>query len=195
MTWTCNDLIALVEAAGKTAADLNGADVYIEYTATLNGDAVIGSKGNPNEMHIVYSNTPDGTGHGQNEDDKVIVFTYDLSVNKVDQNEKPLAGAAFALYKKVPVGNSKAVALDKDGKVKDDAPDSEKIWLPVTLTEKAVVMDPGTLPEGQDVHRVAFSNDYTGGRTPDAAVENVFTMNGQGGWTWHSESGSEEAAG
>ena len=60
-------------------------------------------------------------------------------------------------------------------------------------TVRVVVMDPGTLPEGQDAHRVEFSNDYSGGRTPDAAVENVFTSDGQGHWSWSKESGSEEA--
>lgn len=60
-------------------------------------------------------------------------------------------------------------------------------------TVRVVVMDPGTLPEGQDAHRVEFSNDYSGGRTPDAAVENVFTSDGEGHWSWHKVPDSEEA--
>lgn len=82
--------------------------IVVDYTGTLNADAVIGSAGNPNEVKLIYSNNPnknaDGTpsdSKGETPKDKVIVFTYELDVNKVDQNQKPLTGAKFALYKRV----------------------------------------------------------------------------------------------
>lgn len=81
--------------------------VVVEYTATLNENAVIGSEGNPNTVKLIYSNNPNYTGSGETSptgetpEDTVIVFTYKVVVNKVDQNSKALAGAAFTLSKKV----------------------------------------------------------------------------------------------
>ena len=52
---------------------------------------------------MTFSNNPNN-GHegetGKTPEDKNIVFTYKTIVNKVDQDQKPLAGAAFKLEKK-----------------------------------------------------------------------------------------------
>ena len=80
----------------------NGSKIIVEYTATLDSDAVIGSTGNPNEAYLVFSNNPNGYGKGQTKPDKNIVFTYKVVANKVDQKGDALPGAAFALYKKLP---------------------------------------------------------------------------------------------
>lgn len=77
--------------------------IRVEYEATLNEKAVIGSKGNPNEMKMEFSNNPNSTQGGEKGEtptDKVIVFTYKAIVNKKDSNKKPLTGAEFTLYKK-----------------------------------------------------------------------------------------------
>lgn len=95
-----------VKAYGAT----NGSKIIVEYTATLDDDAVIGSTGNPNEAHLIFSNNPNGQGKGQTKPDKNIVFTYKVVANKVDEHDQPLTGAAFALYKKLP-----AVPDPKDG--------------------------------------------------------------------------------
>ena len=87
-----------VKAYGAT----NKSKIVVEYTAILDSDAVIGSTGNPNEAHLIFSNNPNGSGYGKTAPDKNIVFTYKVVANKVDQDNKPLAGAAFALYKKLP---------------------------------------------------------------------------------------------
>lgn len=89
--------------------------VVVEYTATLNEHAVIGSAGNPNTVHLEYSNNPNYTGNGENSPkgetpkDTVIVFTYKTVVNKVDQNKQPLAGAEFKLFKVLKDGSEKEV--------------------------------------------------------------------------------------
>ena len=105
---------------GTAAVDKNS-KIVVEYTATLNENAVIGSVGNPNTVRLVYSNNPNNSGDGnqtpgtppttpptpptpptetgKTPKDTVIVFTYKTVVNKVDQNNKALEGAAFALYK------------------------------------------------------------------------------------------------
>ena len=78
--------------------------IRVEYEATLNEHAVIGSKGNPNTMHMEFSNNPNssqGGEKGETPEDKVIVFTYKAIVNKKDSSNNPLTGAKFTLYKKV----------------------------------------------------------------------------------------------
>ena len=41
--------------------------ITVEYTATLNENAVLGSAGNPNEVYLEYSNNPNKSGEGNNE--------------------------------------------------------------------------------------------------------------------------------
>lgn len=87
-----------------------GSKIIVEYTSTLNGQAEIGSKGNPNEMYIKFSNNPNSDEpeeNGKTPVDKVIVFTYRFDVFKLDGTQAdageqaPLPGATFTLYKKV----------------------------------------------------------------------------------------------
>ena len=97
--------ILTVEFSNLKNVTSNAADqIIVEYNATLNEHAVVGSKGNPNEVYLTYSNNPNAGGTGQTgytPKDKNIVFTYKTVVNKVDQDEQPLAGAGFTLQKKV----------------------------------------------------------------------------------------------
>lgn len=77
-----------------------GDKIIIRYNATLNSDAEIGLPGNPNEMYLEFSNNPnDTTGTDTTPVDKVVVFTYNLDVTKVDKgdNKKKLKGAKFKL--------------------------------------------------------------------------------------------------
>lgn len=89
----------------------SGKYIIVEYTATLNSDAAIGLDGNLNTADLQYSNNPNGEGRGETPDDKVIVFTYELDVTKVD-------GASFdeneADYT-TKLGNAEFVFLNKDG--------------------------------------------------------------------------------
>ena len=103
LTWN----FANIKAAPYNAG--NNAVITIEYTATLNNNAVMGSAGNPNKMHIEFSNNPNGEGTGQTPDDTNIVFTYKVVVNKVDEDKKPLAGAQFTLQKKQANGSWKDI--------------------------------------------------------------------------------------
>ena len=83
-----------------------GKYIIVEYTATLNQNAVVGLDGNPNVVYLEYSNKPDQSGSGdtgntgKTPEDKVIVFTYELDTTKVDgQNqETKLEGAEFKLH-------------------------------------------------------------------------------------------------
>lgn len=96
LTVSCDDVKAL--GAGNSSV------ITVEYTATLNDNAVLGSAGNPNKVYLEYSNNPNKSEAGNNEtgntpEDKVIVFTYKTIINKVDGENKPLTGAAFKLEK------------------------------------------------------------------------------------------------
>lgn len=81
--------------------------IVVEYCAELTENAVIGPNGNPNVAKLEYCNNPyyDGTGDedstSETPEDKVIVFTYELDINKVDISGDPLEGAGFTLYKLV----------------------------------------------------------------------------------------------
>jgi len=86
---------------GKTLSSLNGKIISISFTAKLGQGASIGSAGNKNTLKVSYSNNPNNvdSGEGKTPDKQVIVFTYKVIVDKVDQNNQPLGGAAFTLYK------------------------------------------------------------------------------------------------
>jgi len=101
LTITCDN----VKEFGAT----NNSVITVEYTAKLDTDAVLGSEGNPNIVYLEYSNNPNESGEGNNytgktPEDKVIVFTYKVVINKVDENEEALTGATFELYKKNEAG-------------------------------------------------------------------------------------------
>jgi fimbrial isopeptide formation D2 family protein/LPXTG-motif cell wall-anchored protein len=105
VTWTCDNL----KGIGGVTKDTT---VVVTYSAKLNENAVIGAAGNPNTVNLTYSNNPNKGGEGETgktPDDKNIVFTYKTVVNKVDQDKKSLAGAAFKLEKKQSNGTYKTV--------------------------------------------------------------------------------------
>ena len=109
-----------VAFADLTSVEGVTADKYIivEYTATLDKDAEIGLPGNPNRVYLEFSNNPNSGGEGdtgKTPEDKVIVFTYELDVTKVDGTDTDikLKDAEFKLYDE----NGKYVIVDADGKV------------------------------------------------------------------------------
>lgn len=112
LTLACDDI--------KTVDGIkNGSKVIVKYTATLNGKAAIGQKGNENSVTLEYSNNPTKKGEGTTgttPKDEAIVFTYELDANKIDSaTKKVLPGAKFKLYKMN--GEMKLYASIVDGKV------------------------------------------------------------------------------
>lgn len=67
--------------------------IVVTYSATLDTDAVVGNTGNPNEIVLKYGNKQETTK------DTVITYTTELVIDKVDGEDKALAGAGFTLYK------------------------------------------------------------------------------------------------
>ena len=77
-----------------------GSTITVDYKATLNEDAVIGGNGNTNTLKVSYSNNPYNRDDTTDTPDvTVTVYTYQFTVNKVDENETALANATFTLSK------------------------------------------------------------------------------------------------
>ena len=126
---TDGDTFEVCFADLKSTAAHAGSVITVEYSSTLNDQAVLGSTGNPNTMHITYSNNPNedqGGENGKTPDDTVIVFTYEVVANKVTKNpdyveggSEPefisLKGAGFTLYKKNASGEYVALGEEKKG--------------------------------------------------------------------------------
>lgn len=89
--------------------------ITVTYESTLNGNAVLGAQGNVNTAKLEYSNNPRGNGTGTTPWDNVIVFTYKVVVNKVDQDNHPLEGAEFTLTKKIAGGTEVVKTMTIDG--------------------------------------------------------------------------------
>lgn len=115
------DTFEVVFANLKTIATVQaGSKITVEYTATLNDKAVLGSQGNVNKAKLEFSNNPNEEQDsskkpetGETPWDNVIVFTYQVVVNKVDGNKQPLTGAEFKLEKVLNDNSKKTVAVVK----------------------------------------------------------------------------------
>lgn len=95
--------------------------ITVTYDATLNEDAEIGNPGNDNKVYLEYSNNPNSNDDhetGKTPEDKVVVFTYQLDVTKVDgvNNDIKLAGAKFQFYR-MNGGSKEYVIVDGNSKV------------------------------------------------------------------------------
>ena len=99
--------ISFSDLKKATPSVQTGDVITVTYKATLNSDAVIGNPGNPNTMHLEYSNNPNDNqdGTGETPEKEVVVFTFELDSTKVDGASKnedgtyetKLAGAEFVL--------------------------------------------------------------------------------------------------
>ena len=114
VTWNADNKtmdVAIMDVKAHEAT--TGTKVTVTYKATLDADAVLGSAGNPNTADLEYSNNPNNTGDGKTKpeetgktpEDKNIVFTYKVTANKVNENQQPLEGAEFELFKKAKDGS------------------------------------------------------------------------------------------
>ena len=119
ITIAIQDLLAL-----RHLKDSNGdpvvidphTQVVVDYTATLNENAVIGVEGNPNILDLDFSNNPNVDGDpsitppppgpeepvpqypiGETPDHQTITYTTELKITKVNGKNEILPGAEFAL--------------------------------------------------------------------------------------------------
>ena len=137
----------------------DGSVITVEYTSTLNAQAVIGAAGNSNKSHITFTNkynSDQPEEDGKTPDDEVIVYTFKLVVNKVTANDgedaetnptKPLAGAEFTLYKWDPTANDYVEYRDYEGKsANEELIATEFQWLRLDAGKYKLVET--TTPEG-----------------------------------------------
>lgn len=73
------------------------AKIHVVYQAVINGNAVVGAPGNPNDAHLIYNNNPYDNSSWKDIPDEVKVYTYGLKVNKVGESDQLLTGAEFTL--------------------------------------------------------------------------------------------------
>ncbi len=120
-----------------------GMYLIVEYSAVLNQNAEVGLPGNPNTVYLQYSNKPDQSGSGQPGDenvtgetpeDKVIVFTYELDVTKVDgqDGQTKLKDAKFVLLNET---KNQVAKVTVDGKLDGwvDLPGENQTWDPSSV--------------------------------------------------------------
>ncbi len=75
----------------------------VDYSVTVNENAVIGSTGNPNDVYLEYSNDPNHSTRGTTEEKEVVVYSFALDLTKTGSDEahaSALEGAGFLLSKK-----------------------------------------------------------------------------------------------
>lgn len=126
-----------------------GIKVVVVYNAHLNEKAIThvesseSTTTNDNTVYMEYSNNPN-TGfnddRGKTASDTVWVFTYEADALKVDENQKPLAGAGFVLFEG-----------DNPVKMVKDSTDGTTYYVaPQTEAAQAGTGDSGTDPAGTD---------------------------------------------
>ena len=100
---TITNAKAVKDANGSAITVAAGGKFTVEYKSELNENAVIGAAGNPNEAYLEFSNNPNVGGEGNTGEtptDKVIVFTYQLDINKTFNGGTPDNDLPkFKLYK------------------------------------------------------------------------------------------------
>lgn len=90
--------------------------VTVIYSATVNANAVVGDKGNPNTTKLSYTEGSTTTNETKDSQTRTYVWEFDvLKYTMKDNAETPLAGAKFVLYKTVD-GKNYYVKVT-DGKV------------------------------------------------------------------------------
>lgn len=130
-----------------------GSKIVVEYKSQLNSGAEIGSKGNPNEMYIKFSNNPNSDQSeegGKTPPDKVIVFTFQLDVFKFDgsNGDIGMAGAEFTLYKMDTTGNFAFYKVIKPKEANDDGTGIQYAYHFKGLDDGTYVLKETVTPKG-----------------------------------------------
>lgn len=114
----------------------NSSEIYVEYTATLNEDAVAGYNENYNEVILEYSDNPENSDDtNESTGSRSYVYTFGVEILKYDGSEEgdpadnPLANAGFALTKNV---------TEKWYQITDISPAAEPVEPPATSQYKWV---------------------------------------------------------
>lgn len=143
--------------------DYVGRTIEISYKAKLLQTAVTTETGNDNKARLIYSNTTDTTGGGENTiTDSAIVYTFKIEVIKQDENGKKLDGVEFDLYREVigtPGDAGTLTSADAKALGLEEVPG--KAWLKVNK-EKLVTDKNGNIDLTDRLTETAFNQgDFT----------------------------------
>ena len=110
-----------------------GKTIEISYKAKLLQTAVTTVEGNDNKARLIYSNTTDKAGSGENTiTDSAFVYTFKIEVIKQDENGKKLDGVEFDLYREVDgTPGEKGTLISADAKALGLEEVKGKAWLKV----------------------------------------------------------------
>ena len=172
----------------QVAAAATGAQIRVDFAATLNQNAVVGLDGNPNTVYLEYANNPDDSGDtGVTPEDTVIVFTYELDVTKVDAREPDttLSGAQFKLHD----DEGKWAVLNSEGKVTGWA-DAEDGGTALTTGADGLIRVIGL---DQGTYYLKETKAPAGYNILTEEIEVVVTAATANGQNWAAEMGANKA--
>ena len=90
--------------------------ICVTYRARLTDKAVVGSRGNPNDVVLIYTNDPVSRGEGESEPRRNKLFTYALRLRKLAQDgHSSLSGAEFVVRRTGDRQDDQALFVQKDG--------------------------------------------------------------------------------
>lgn len=185
-----NDMeIVILDVKGCGVDELAGKEVTVTYTAKLNVSgtpAEIGLNGQQNKVTMTYSNNPNNAGNGQSAptdtdttpEDKVIVFTYEIDITKINgETKETIEGAEFKLEK-----DGKYAVVDDNGYFTNWVDTADEA---TTLTSgedgifKIIGLDKGEY----NLHELKWSDEYNIPTTPFVIVINAETNFTQDSYT------------
>lgn len=200
------DFVNLKDVCWKKYAIDKDTVITVDYQAHMNGNRVIGSKGNLNSVYLTYTDDPVSTGDGRTDDVPVRVFAYKLELLKVDeQTNEPLAGAGFTI--KVAKESSDVASrgryVQEDGSLGSSAHEfvtgSDGTFSVLGLDEGTYVISESNAPKGYEamdadivltvtsaldgngIALTSLSASLTGGDKADVNAASITGVNADGG--------------
>ncbi len=88
----------LKDKDGVAVTFTKNSQIVVEYKATLNENATIGTPGNDNKVKLEFTNNPNGEQNGEKgttPEDKVVVFTYEIKALKVEADGSAIDQTAY----------------------------------------------------------------------------------------------------
>ena len=143
--------------------DYVGKTIEISYKAKLLQTAVTTKTGNDNKARLIYSNTTDTTGGGENTiTDSAFVYTFKIEVIKQDEKGEKLAGVEFDLYREVSgTPGTSGTLTSADAKALGLEEVKGKAWLKVNK-DKLVTDKNGNIDLNNRLTDAAFDKgDFT----------------------------------
>lgn len=96
-------------------ADFEGTHAYVEYNATVN-EFAFEEDALGNSSYVGVNTDPyDNSSYDENPGEDKEIYTYGVTVNKVDEEQNPLSGAEFKLYSDADLQNEIKFVQTADG--------------------------------------------------------------------------------